>query len=71
MKYSLAHTYADRVMDSPKFKFYRLEVESCYYVGGFGVGAKWVDCEEVRGKTGGGGGREKRIEYHTRAFPKF
>ncbi|GMH70958.1 hypothetical protein TrST_g2379 [Triparma strigata] len=46
MKYSLAHTYADRVMDSPKFKFYRLEVESCYYVGGFGVGAKWVDCEE-------------------------
>ncbi|GMH82323.1 hypothetical protein TL16_g09217 [Triparma laevis f. inornata] len=46
MKYSLAHTYADRVMESPKFKFYRLRVESCYYVGGFGVGAKWVDVEE-------------------------
>jgi putative heme iron utilization protein len=46
MKYSLAHTYADQVMDSPKFAFYRLLPEKIYYVGGFGVLAKWVDVDD-------------------------
>jgi putative heme iron utilization protein len=46
MRYSLTHTYADQVMDSPKFAFYRLVPEKIYFVGGFGVMAKWVDPED-------------------------
>jgi putative heme iron utilization protein len=48
MRYSLTHTYADQVMDSPKFHFYRLLPEKIYYVGGFGVLAKWVDVQDYR-----------------------
>lgn len=48
MRYSLAHAYADQVMDSPKFAFYRLLPEKIYYVGGFGVLAKWVDVDDYR-----------------------
>lgn len=48
MRYSLAHTYADQVMDSPKFAFYRLLPEKIYYVGGFGVMAKWVDVNDYK-----------------------
>lgn len=43
MRYSITHTYADQVMDSPKFAFYRLVPEKIYFVGGFGVLAKWVE----------------------------
>jgi putative heme iron utilization protein len=46
MRYSLTHAYADQVMDSPKFAFYRLIPERIYYVGGFGVMAKWVDVQD-------------------------
>jgi len=48
MRYSLTHTYADQVMDSPKFAFYRLLPEKIYYVGGFGVNSKWVDVKDYR-----------------------
>jgi putative heme iron utilization protein len=48
MRYSLTHVYADQVMDSPKFAFYRLLPEKIYYVGGFGVMAKWVDVDDYR-----------------------
>jgi len=48
MRYSITHVYADQVMDSPKFAFYRLLPEKIYYVGGFGVMAKWVDVEDYR-----------------------
>jgi hypothetical protein len=48
MRYSLTHAYADQVMDSPKFSFYRLLPETIYFVGGFGVLAKWVDVDEYR-----------------------
>jgi putative heme iron utilization protein len=48
MRYSLTHTYADQVMDSPKFHFYRLLPEKIYFVGGFGVLAKWVDVQDYR-----------------------
>jgi len=48
MRYSLTHAYADQVMDSPKFAFYRLLPEKIYYVGGFGVMAKWVDVEDYK-----------------------
>jgi heme iron utilization protein len=43
MRYSITHTYADQVMDSPKFAFYRLKPTKIYFVGGFGVLAKWVE----------------------------
>lgn len=46
MRYSLTHTYADQVMDSPKFAFYRLNPSHVYFVGGFGVLAKWMDPED-------------------------
>lgn len=48
MRYSIAHAYADQVMDSPKFAFYRLVPEKVYFVGGFGVLAKWVPVDEYR-----------------------
>lgn len=48
MRYSLTHAYADQVMDSPKFAFYRLLPEKIYYVGGFGVMAKWVNVQDYR-----------------------
>jgi putative heme iron utilization protein len=48
MRYSLAHAYADQVMDSPRFSFYRLLPRKIYFVGGFGVLAKWVDPEDYR-----------------------
>eukprot|EP00980_Cylindrotheca_fusiformis_P022761 scaffold9704_cov113-Cylindrotheca_fusiformis.AAC.5 len=48
MKYSLSHAYADQVMDSPKFAFYRLLPETIYFVGGFGVNSKWVDVEDYK-----------------------
>lgn len=48
MKYSINHAYADQVMDSPRFAFYRLIPQKLYFVGGFGVLAKWVDVEEYR-----------------------
>lgn len=43
MRYSITHAYADQVMDSPKFAFYRLKPKKIYFVGGFGVLAKWVE----------------------------
>lgn len=48
MRYSITHSYADQVMDSPKFAFYRLTPIKIYFVGGFGVLAKWVDIEEYK-----------------------
>jgi heme iron utilization protein len=48
MRYSLTHAYADQVMDSPKFAFYRLKPEKIYYVGGFGVMAKWVNVDDYK-----------------------
>jgi len=51
MRYSLSHVYADQVMDSPRFTFYRLIPEKIYFVGGFGVMAKWVDVEDYKEAT--------------------
>jgi heme iron utilization protein len=48
MRYSITHTYADQVMDSPKFAFYRLKPQKIYFVGGFGVMAKWVEPEDYQ-----------------------
>ena len=46
MKYSITHSYADQVMDSPKFAFYRIKPQKVYFVGGFGVLAKWIDVDK-------------------------
>jgi hypothetical protein len=35
-------------MDSPKFAFYRIQPEKVYFVGGFGVLAKWVPVDEYK-----------------------
>mmetsp|Transcript_9060 Transcript_9060/g.13507 ORF Transcript_9060/g.13507 Transcript_9060/m.13507 type:complete len:362 (+) Transcript_9060:219-1304(+) len=48
MRYSITHAYADQVMDSPKFAFYRIKPLKVYFVGGFGVLAKWVPVEEYK-----------------------
>jgi len=48
MRYSIAHAYADQVMDSPRFAFYRIKPEKVYFVGGFGVLAKWVPVDEYK-----------------------
>ena len=48
MKYSIAHSYADRVLDSPKFSFYKIFPKQIYFVGGFGVSAKWVDVADYK-----------------------
>lgn len=48
MRYGIAHSYADQVMDSPKFTFWRLEPKSIYFVGGFGVSSEWVPPSEYR-----------------------
>jgi len=46
MRYAITHVYADQVMDSPRFHFYRIRPKKVYFVGGFGVLAKWVPAED-------------------------
>jgi len=46
MRYGIAHSYADQVMDSPRFNFFRLTPTKIYFVGGFGVSSKWVPPQE-------------------------
>jgi len=48
MRYSITHSYADQVMDSPKFDFYRIKPIKVYFVGGFGVLSKWVPVEAYK-----------------------
>ena len=48
LRYSLTHSYADQVLDSPKFALYRLQPSAIYFVGGFGVQATWVDPVEYK-----------------------
>lgn len=48
MRYSITHAYADRVLDSPKFSFYKVSPTQIYYVGGFGVMSKWVDVTDYK-----------------------
>jgi|YelNatPaOPRAMG01_1025707.scaffolds.fasta_scaffold88686_1 putative heme iron utilization protein len=40
--------HAEQALSYPEFRFYRMEVQDVYYVGGFGVTATWVDVEEYR-----------------------
>lgn len=51
MRYGIAHSYADQVMDSPKFHFYRLTPAKIYFVGGFGVSSEWVPPQAYKEAT--------------------
>jgi len=51
LRYSITHSYADRVIDSPKFSFYRLTPKKIYFVGGFGVQSSWVPLHDYRSAT--------------------
>ena len=44
--FSIVHSYSERLVDSPKFKFYKLKPNAVYYVGGFGVMSKWIPTTE-------------------------
>lgn len=44
--FSVAHSYAEQIIDSPVFSFYKLKPESVFYVGGFGVQSEWVPIRE-------------------------
>merc|ERR1719273_3007544 len=40
-------------MDSPKFRFWRLEPLRVYFVGGFGVSSEWVSPDVLAGDAAG------------------
>ena len=44
--FTLVHAYSEQIVDSPKFKFYRIQPDKIYFSGGFGVMATWVDVGE-------------------------
>lgn len=44
--FTLVHPYAEQIVDSPKFSFYRIKPDKIYFSGGFGVMATWVDVTE-------------------------
>jgi len=44
--YSIVHSYSERLVESPKFSFYKLQPERVYFVGGFGVLSKWIPVAE-------------------------
>jgi len=46
LAFTLVHNYADQIVDSPKFSFYRIKPMKIYFSGGFGVMATWVDVKE-------------------------
>lgn len=51
MAFTLIHPYAEQIVDSPKFRMYRLKPQKIYFSGGFGVMATWVnvaDYEQAR-----------------------
>eukprot|EP00934_Nitzschia_sp_Nitz4_P005155 Nitzschia sp. Nitz4//scaffold63_size106090//28937//30136//NITZ4_004383-RA/size106090-processed-gene-0.120-mRNA-1//1//CDS//3329555954//5145//frame0 len=48
MRFRLTHTYAEQILDSPHFSFYRMVPQQIYYVGGFGVAAQWIQVEDYQ-----------------------
>jgi hypothetical protein len=46
--YSVKHSYASTVLDSPLFSFYKLLPIDVYYVGGYGVDSKWIDSNSYK-----------------------
>lgn len=48
LAFTIIHPYAEQIIDSPKFKLFRLQPEKIYFSGGFGVMATWVNVEDYR-----------------------
>lgn len=46
MAFTVLHPYAEQIIDSPKFRLFRLRPQKIYFSGGFGVMATWVDVAE-------------------------
>jgi heme iron utilization protein len=49
--FTLVHSYAEQIVESPMFKFYKIQPTNIYFSGGFGVQGGWVDVpqyEEAR-----------------------
>jgi putative heme iron utilization protein len=46
LAFTLVHPYAEQIVDSPKFTFYKIKPQKIYFSGGFGVMATWVDVTE-------------------------
>lgn len=45
LAFTLLHQYADQIVDSPRFKFYRIRPSKIYFSGGFGVQSTWIDVD--------------------------
>ena len=41
--FTLIHPYSEQIVESPKFKFYKIQPSRIYFSGGFGVQGGWVD----------------------------
>ena len=41
--FTLVHSYAEQIIDSPKFNIYKIKPTNIYFSGGFGVQGGWVD----------------------------
>ena len=42
----VAHPYADALLEDGPFDLWRVQPDSVFYVGGFGVGTTWVDKDD-------------------------
>lgn len=48
LAFTLVHQYAEQIVDSPKFRFCKIQPQKIYFSGGFGVMATWVDVDEYQ-----------------------
>lgn len=46
LAFTLVHQYAEQIVESPRFSFYRIKPEKIFFAGGFGVQSTWVDVEK-------------------------
>ena len=46
MAFTLIHPYSEQIVESPKFRMYRIVPQKIYFSGGFGVMATFVDVQE-------------------------
>lgn len=45
LAFILTHQYAEQIVDSPRFAFFRIKPEKIFFSGGFGVQSTWVDVD--------------------------
>lgn len=45
LAFTLIHQYAEQIVDSPRFGFFRIKPGKIYFTGGFGVQSTWVDVD--------------------------